>query len=318
MDTGITSELLARYLAGECDARERADVARWAAMDPANQRELEAFRAIWDMAEEPPVDVNVDAAWRKLQARFEEVAPRARVIPLWRGPAMRWVAAAAAVLMIIATVLLMRPDQQELIAGAAPLEVMLADSSQVRLEPGSHVVASVGRERRINLQGKAWFEVATDPQRPFTVKADGLEVSVLGTGFEVDAYDTARIWAVRVRHGCVRVQAGVADTMLVAGGRVIWDRDQRMLRAGAPVTTETWGDRIIEFRNAPMSEVIARLQDRHHVRIDLATPEMAACRLTAGFGTEPLPQVLNVVAGTFGWRLERLAPDHYRLAGDGC
>ena len=318
MDTEITSEQLARYLAGESDLRERAAVERWAAADPANQRELDAFRTIWDLAEAPPATVDVDAAWSKVRARMDADAPRGRVVPLWRQGNMRWAAAAAAVLLIAGAVLLNRPQRQEWIAGASPVQAVLADSSVVRVEPGSELVASMGRKRRITLQGKAWFEVASDPERPFTVVSDGLEVSVLGTGFEVDAYDTARTWGVRVRHGRVRVRTGEADTVLLAGGRVVWNRDDGTLRPGVPVTAETWGDRIIEFRNAPMAEVIARLQERHHVRIELANPAMAACRLTAGFDAEPVQQVLQVVAGTFGWQLERLAPDHYRLSGDGC
>lgn len=48
-----SDELLARFLAGECDDRERADIARWVAEDPARQRELERLRVVFDLQRAP-------------------------------------------------------------------------------------------------------------------------------------------------------------------------------------------------------------------------------------------------------------------------
>lgn len=314
----ISSEQLARYVAGEADAAERALVERWAASADANRRELDAMLAIWSMSGDPAPSVDVDAAWNKVRARMEAGAGRGRIIPLWQRTAFRWAAAAAVVIGLFGILRVLSPSEQDLVAYTEPVTSRLTDSSEVVLSPGSRLEARMGRERSIALNGKAWFEVARDTEHPFIVRSGDLEVTVLGTGFEVSAYDTSNMWTVRVRHGRVRVEAGGERVELVAGERVRLDRHPRAFTREGPVTVEAWGERIVQFQNAPMSEVVVELQRIYHVRVDLSNEALAKCRLTATFEGEPIDQVLRVIAGTFGLRVTKPAPDNYLLEGDGC
>jgi ferric-dicitrate binding protein FerR (iron transport regulator) len=84
------------------------------------------------------------------------------------------------------------------------------------------------------------------------------------------------------------------------------------------VTVEAWGDRIVQFQNAALGDVVAELQRIYHVRVDLSNEALRRCRITATFEDEPIDQVLNVIAGTFGLRVTRPAADNYELEGDGC
>ncbi len=312
----IGSDELARYVSGEADARERAQVEAWAAADPANQRELEALRAIWELGSEAPADVDVDRAWSKVQERITTAERKGRIIPIWSQGA-RW-AAAAAVLIGLFVVGRSFTASEVLVASSESTSSTLEDSTQVLLSPNSRMTVAMGSERHISLEGEAWFEVARDEAHPFVVEAGDLEVTVLGTGFEVSAYDTSGTWTVRVRHGRVRVEADTQRVELTAGERVVLDRGTGRLAKGVPVTTETWGERIVRFENAPMSEVSAELQRMFHVRVDLSTEALGQCRLTATFENEPIEQVLRVISGTFGLSVERPANDHYVLRGDGC
>lgn len=314
----INSEQLARYVAGEADAAERALVERWAASADDNRRELDAMTTIWAMSGEPAPGVDVDAAWAKVRARMEGGTERGRVIPLWRSAAVRWAAAAAVIIGLFGIARILSPTAQDIVAYAEPVTSRLEDSSEVVLSPGSRMEARMGRERSIALHGKAWFEVARDEKHPFVVRSGDLQVTVLGTGFEVSAYDTADSWTVRVRHGRVRVESGGEHVELAAGERVRFDRGTKSFTRGGPVTVEAWGDRILQFQNAPMNEVVAELQRIYHVRVDLSNGALGRCRLTATFEDEPIDEVLRVIAGTFGLRVSRSATDHYLLEGDGC
>lgn len=207
---------------------------------------------------------------------------------------------------------------QDLVALAEPVTTRLEDSTEVVLSPGSRLEARMASERTIALHGRAWFEVKRDKEHPFIVRSGGLEATVLSTGFEVSAYDTSNVWSVRVRHGRVRVEAGEERVELVAGERVRFDRGTGAFAREGPVTVEAWGDRIVQFQNAPMSEVVTELQRIYHVRIDLLNEALCTCRLTATFENEPIDQVLSVLAGTFGLRVTRPAKDNYALDGDGC
>lgn len=314
----ITSEQLARHVSGEADADERALVEHWAASDPANQRELDAFREIWRSSGGPLPEVDVDAAWNIVQRRISATGGRGRVIPLWGRTAVRWAAAAAVLIGLFIVARQFSPNGQEVMAYAQPVSAVLEDSTHVVVSPASRVEAHMGNERRIALQGRAWFEVARDTQRPFIVEAQDLRITVLGTGFEVSAYDTTQVWSVRVRHGRVRVEAGADQVELAAGERASFDRASGQLARSGPVTVEVWGDRIVQFDNAPLGEVAAELQRIYHVRVDLTNEALARCRLTATFDNEPIGQVLSVISSTFGLRVDQLAPDHYALDGDGC
>lgn len=316
--TPIESEALARYLAGESDAPERERVERWAAADPAHVAELAELRRIWDAAEQaaPMPEPDVDAAWRRVHDRIEGSGGGGRVIPF---NVKRWLAAAAVVAgVVFATRLLFAPATVELAATGAHVRSTLADSSRVVLTPGSRLTARIGDDRRITLRGEAYFEVARDTAHPFTVATAEVDVTVLGTAFEVTAYDTSTTVQVRVREGRVQVVAAGDTVVLHAGERVRYDRTKHELERGANGPLEHWGDRLLQFDQAPLALVREQLQQRYHVDLELANAAIGQCRLTATFEDEPVDTVLQVIADTFGLRVVHLGRGRYRFEGDGC
>jgi transmembrane sensor len=190
----ITSEQLAAYVAGEADAGLRKDVERWAAADPANAKELEAMARAWRWSAGASAlpEVDVDAAWQKVQKRIEENTSGGKVVRM--RPMQRfapWLAAAAVVAgLFFAARILFVSGTQDYSATAQVVHAVLNDSSRVVLSPHSGMTASIGDRRSITLSGQAYFEVARDTAKPFTVQAGEVLITVLGTGFDVLAYDS--------------------------------------------------------------------------------------------------------------------------------
>lgn len=318
----ITSEQLAACVANEADAALRAAVEQWAAADPANANELEAMQHAWQWSADAVLlpEVDVEAAWQKVQARIEEGTSGGRVV---RMRTMRrfapWLAAAAMVVgLFFAARVLFVSGTQNWSATAQVLHMVLKDSSRVVLLPHSEMTASIGDQRSITLKGQAYFEVARDTTKPFTVKAGEVLVTVLGTGFEVSAYDTSASIEVKVRHGHVRVQANDAGFDLLAGDAASYDRAMHRLTRMALPSSVVWGDRILQFQEAPMAEVVQRLQTMYGVRIELGNPAIGACRLTADFDNESIDSILSVIGDTFRITVTKDRPKHYILDGDGC
>ncbi|MBK6830837.1 MAG: hypothetical protein IPG92_08930 [Flavobacteriales bacterium] len=169
---GIDSILLARYVAGEANAMQRAQVEAWVRMDPLNAQELDRWQRVWSIsvagyvarsAEErawaqgaeaerraralgAQAEANVrlveDRAWAKVQQRIAEVEGTGRVIPFKR--AFRWVAAAA---MLAGVVFAARwwfaEDAQHFASSTAFTKELLADGSKLELSPGSELSAFV-------------------------------------------------------------------------------------------------------------------------------------------------------------------------------
>jgi len=315
------SERLARYLSGEADAAERMAVEQWAASDPANAHELEVLRQVWGSAEgDVAPEVDVDAAWKMVSARIAEAEGRRRVIPLGgRNTALRWLAAAAVVTgLFVGVRFLFSNRPQDLMANTQHLRSTLADSSVVTLSPGSRLSARMSGERHIALNGEAYFDVERDTKRPFVVETDGVTVTVLGTAFEVSAFDTASSVLIRVRHGKVRVLAGTDSVVLVAGGYARYNKAAHLLERLAAPPAEVWGDRIIQFQDAPMPEVLEQLQRLFSVKVRLGNDGLAKCQLTATFEDEPIDYILRVIADTYTLKLTEETPGSYVLDGTGC
>ncbi len=318
----ITSEQLAAYASNEADGDLRAAVEQWAAADPANAKELEAMLRAWRWSANAAAvpDVDVDAAWQKVQARIRGNASGGRVLrmlPMRRFAT--WLAAAAVVAgLFIAARILLVPGAQDWSATAQVVHTVLKDSSRVVLSPHSEMTASIGERRSITLKGQAYFEVARDTTKPFTVKAEDVLVTVLGTGFEVSAYDTSATIEVKVRHGHVRVQAKNAELDLLAGDAASYDRATHRLTRVALPSSVVWGDRILQFEEAPMTEVLQRLETIYGVSIELGNPAIGTCRLTADFDNESIDRILGVIADTFQITVKKDQRGHYSLNGDGC
>jgi transmembrane sensor len=317
----MDSERLARYVSGEADAPERQSVEQWAAASPANARELQAFTALWSMADNDAadLDVDVDRAWTALDARIgQETDPK--VVPLQgRRAVWRWAAVAAVVTgLVFAARLFFTTPAQQYAATDQFVRSLLQDSSAVILSPGSSLAVKMGEERRVQLRGKAYFEVQRDTAHPFVVDAGAVEVTVLGTAFEVNAYDSLDVVLVRVREGRVRVVGGKDTVTVVAGEHARYDKRRHVLERTPAPPAEVFGERVIQFERATMLEVTEQLQRIFKVRVELRNPAIERCTLTAGFDNESIDAILRVIADTFGMRVDHPSNELYTLDGEGC
>lgn len=92
--------------------------------------------------------------------------------------------------------------------GSRVIDMKLADGSHVWLNAGSSVtypVAFTGNERNVSVKGEAYFEVAHDASKPFVVSKGKMAVKVLGTRFNVNAYDDEADIRITLLQGSVQV-----------------------------------------------------------------------------------------------------------------
>ncbi|HEX7905430.1 MAG TPA: FecR domain-containing protein [Chitinophagaceae bacterium] len=87
--------------------------------------------------------------------------------------------------------------------------LVLSDGTKVWLNSVSSIrypTSFIGDERNVEITGEAYFEVAKNPSKPFKVKANGIEVKVLGTHFNVNAYNDEPTTAVTLIEGAVELK----------------------------------------------------------------------------------------------------------------
>jgi transmembrane sensor len=318
-------ERIARYLTGEADARETTATRRWIEADPERLATVNALeRALLNVERGDVSDVDVESALRKVKTRFREpkvipISPHAREgePPRLFSPYLK---AAAILLVLLGGPLLWKNVRGSFgPAGAQTFattvgerrQFRLADGTGVVLGPTSQLVVNAGEDlRSVTLDGEAFFSVAHDASRPFTVKVGAVTVQDIGTAFAIQTDDSGGVRVV-VDSGSVAV--GAAETNV--GSRAVLNaRDRATLSPNGIVLVErsvasdddlAWVQGRLVFRDAPLIQVGAELYRWYGVRLRVADSTLANLHLTASFSGEPVDRVLNVIALSLGARIER-------------
>ncbi|MEO6707575.1 MAG: FecR domain-containing protein, partial [Ginsengibacter sp.] len=99
-------------------------------------------------------------------------------------------------------------------------QLVLSDGSKVWLNASSSIrfpTAFTGRERDVEIIGEVYFEVAHNVEMPFHVKVNGMDVAVLGTHFNINAYDDEDVTKTTLLEGSIKVSKGNKNTLITPG-----------------------------------------------------------------------------------------------------
>ncbi|RNL87768.1 hypothetical protein ED312_09845 [Sinomicrobium pectinilyticum] len=113
---------------------------------------------------------------------------------------------------------------RETVAGQQAVHT-LPDGTIVRLRTASTITfpeSFKNMTREVELEGEALFEVAEDREKPFSVKAGELTVKVLGTSFNIRAYETENETAISVVSGKVLVSNINTEWEKGKAGQYVW------------------------------------------------------------------------------------------------
>jgi transmembrane sensor len=175
----------------------------------------------------------------------------------------------------------------------------LGDGSTIELNAASALrVQFTAAERHVNLEaGEAHFAVAHDAARPFVVRAGGVFVRAVGTAFNVRIASDGTVEVI-VAEGKVRVGQGRSDTatatdapIVAAGERLVLPRQVPLpvvekVPPAALRTALAWQGRLVEFADAPLSEVVARFNARNQVQLVVADAELGHRRIGGTFAID--------------------------------
>jgi ferric-dicitrate binding protein FerR (iron transport regulator) len=137
--------------------------------------------------------------------------------------------------------------------GSKVIDMTLSDGSHVWLNAGSSVkypVAFIGTERKVEITGEAYFEVAHDASKPFIVSKGETSVTVLGTHFNVNAYDDEESLKVTLLEGSVRVGIGNPELGIRKGKEVT-------IKPGEQAVVGVGNSELGIRRNIDLDEVMA-------------------------------------------------------------
>ena len=193
-------------------------------------------------------------------------------------------------------------------------DITLPDNSEVWVNSGSEITYPEefsGKERRVRLEGEAYFDVEKDAGKPFVVQTEMLQVRVLGTQFEVKAYPEAQTTVVTLFSGRVEVTAGEKSERLDPGQRLTYHHDSRRIEIEDFETQpETdWRSEVVYARDRTLAELFRMIGNYYDVEIVFDEADFTGGELyDSAFGREQDPQrivgSLSVLSGAFTYAAE--------------
>ena len=142
----------------------------------------------------------------------------------------------------------------------------MTDGTQVRLNAGSRIEYPAvfdGKERRVRTTGEVYFKVAHDAARPFTVETEGQEVRVLGTEFNVNAYQAGKVVTTLMRGSiALRPVGGKGGELTLRPGEQA-EYDKRMgtatIHAANTDVVSSWTHGKFVFENQTLEQIMEQL-----------------------------------------------------------
>lgn len=162
---------------------------------------------------------------------------------------------------------------------AAVYRLQMSDGTVVYLNSDSRLKypeVFAGKERRVYLEGEAYFEVAKDAGRPFRVVAGGVEVNVLGTHFNVNAYPERKDVETTLAEGKVRVVDGGREVVLSPGEQAVASADALEVREVDVREYTSWKDGLFMFSRMPLEEVMMQVYRWYGIQAAFFNEEVRA------------------------------------------
>ena len=304
--------LLIQSFSGETDEVEEQIIKEWFAQSDENKRAFNAYQKLWIDSKELmiPGAIDLEAALEKTKEQIPQFRKKVTWLNYWPQ-----VAAVLLLSILISSaynyLITPGPDSteqaiyQEIKAAyGTQTHLQLADGTTVWLNAGSKLSFPISfknqAERKVNLIGEGFFEVTKNAKQPFIVHTSQMDIKVLGTSFNVNAYENENNITVALKEGKVSLlkefngktkEVISLNPMEVAmydmnNNKIIHTKETDLDRYIA------WKDGMIVFFDDPIGKVVSRLENWYNVDIEVKDARLINYHITGTFNDNSLDQVL--------------------------
>lgn len=306
MDHQEFQHIIQRYFRGQL-VEEEYEILRSCLRDNIYREKFEQAKQAWN--QRPELDESGNNNWARLHFKIssDKIVPTGTSTPvrkLWRR-----IAAVAAILVIgilaggiLGYLFVGQKTATEQLVFETPRGeksmVTLPDGSQVWLNASSRLVYVTFSDklRQVEMEGEAFFRIAKNANAPFVVKTDECEVEVLGTEFNVMAYEDFGRKEITLVSGQVKVSTADRQVMLKPGQSLDLKDNKFSVRDVNASLATGWVDNKFIFQNIPFSELISRLENWYDVDIEMDKSHFEDINFTGTFkNEETIWQVLDAI-----------------------
>lgn len=306
--------LIARYLTNEAVAHEIAQLEKWINSSEENLLYFQQLRNIWAISENTLSEgmIDIDKAHKLVIKKIGFRAPAPNFFYYWNK-----IAAVLIIPVIVGNLLfflfhdpdskrIQEPVYNELFAAFGTRSaIKLSDGTSVWLNSGSSIRYPdrfTKNNRKVFLKGEAYFEVESNPKKPFIVETSTLSVKATGTKFNVLGYSADNEAKVTLVSG--KVEVFLTDNKNNAKSSTLKDNQLLIFNKSNGSTSITdvetykyisWKDGKLVFRNEPLSEVVKKISQIFNIDIEIKGEEIQNYSYRATFQDESLSEILKLL-----------------------
>jgi ferric-dicitrate binding protein FerR (iron transport regulator) len=313
MNSKYITLLITRFFETNLSKEVQHKFARWFVSDESYDEKQEVMRDVWDNYTLSG-DEDTRAELKKLTRRISKHENRKR-LTLYK----RLSAAAAVLLLLILgsvttyvftngkdTVTVKEPELVEyFVPRGERKHIILSDGSEVWLNAGSlliHEKEFLGNTRTLFLNGEANFNVTPNPEKPFIVKTEYMDVTALGTVFNVQSYPDASKSTATLEEGKVEIKAKQNDMHMVVilspNEELVYDRiaDEFITRKVDASKSVQWIQDFLIFQGNSFEEIVQELERKFRITVQYDPRKFKGRTFTLRFSpNENVNQIFDVL-----------------------
>lgn len=285
---------------------------QWCEEDPRNIEEFRSAQSVWHAAIPAPTAV---------RAQIGRPTGRLSRMRAWQqrwAPARVAIAVAAALILTIGigwTILDQRIDssaQSYATAVGGTGSTVLPDGSRVDLGADSRItILYTADRRRVSVDfGEAYFSVAKNPRRPFLVTAGDMQVTAVGTAFNVRRHPGRVVVAVgegrveldnKERRGESRQPHEVPSMPLRAGQQAVYSGTSRSIEVASIHLADvaSWRRGVLKYVHEPLGNVVLDLNRYHSKPIVISDTRLSQMPFTGAVFSTRIDDALRALEGAF-------------------
>lgn len=305
--------IILRSFTESANAQEKELLELWLNESKDNYLKYQEYKTIWDTLHPPFEPDNID-----VEKAHDKVCGEIKKTSLYKIDRVKYYWQRIASIIVIPLLILSgyyilnntkKEHTTEIVQNITSphgmtSQIELPDGSKVWLNGGSllrYSINSIMKNRIVELNGEAYFEVQSDIKKPFIVKTERARICATGTAFNVEAYTLDSITAITMTNGYVNVfWDKSSEIKMIAGDRIEFNNhtSQYELKQTDAYKWNAWKDGILVFRDDPLSYVFKRLEIMFNVKIEINDPSIAQFPYRATFEDESLSEILHLLEMT--------------------
>jgi ferric-dicitrate binding protein FerR (iron transport regulator) len=185
-------------------------------------------------------------------------------------------------------------------------EVILADQTHVWLNSGARLAYPSnfhGKTRGVKLTGEAYFEVKRNEKQPFEVNTHGLIINVLGTSFNVDAFEGSKLVNVTLVEGKVNLEnvEGKVLATLAPNENASYNTNNNTIEISKVNTTfyTSWKEGTIYFKDEKLVDIAKKLERWYNVEVVFDQESVKELKFTGAIlKNKPIDQIMEILKYT--------------------